>query len=213
MANFNKGILGAFSGKVGNVVGASWRSLNILRSLPRKSNKQATVGQISQRQKFGLITSFIMLGKVVVEQYFGNRHAYKSRLNLCVSYHLKEAVLGTVDNFMIDYTKVIWTKGELLGLNNVTITPAVGLLLNFTFAGMSGQSNALATDEVLLVLYCPSFGELPVYYNIAERDDGAASVMVSSIWLGEQVHAWIAVTDNQRKLVATSQYLGVVTIL
>lgn len=35
MAVFEKGILGGFSGKVGNVVGARWRGKNIM-SLPKR---------------------------------------------------------------------------------------------------------------------------------------------------------------------------------
>lgn len=38
MATLNKGILGGFSGKVGTVVGANWRGLDIIRSRPKISN-------------------------------------------------------------------------------------------------------------------------------------------------------------------------------
>ena len=38
MATFEKGILGGFSGKVGNVVGSRWRGKNIMRSLPQRGN-------------------------------------------------------------------------------------------------------------------------------------------------------------------------------
>jgi len=38
MGTYNKGILGAFYGKVGTVVGSTWRGKDVMRSLPRKSN-------------------------------------------------------------------------------------------------------------------------------------------------------------------------------
>ena len=213
MANFNKGILGAFSGKVGNVVGASWRSLNIIRSLPKPSKKQATMAQLSQRQKFALITSFLKLGKALIDQYFGSRHAYKSRHNLCVSYHLKEAVTGTLDNYSIDFTKVVWTKGELLGLSNVVATAQANQIVQVSYVGMSGQSNALDEDQVILVLWNEAKGELPIYYSLAERVDGAGNITLPSTWQNDLVHVWVSVHNPLRKLVATSQYLNTITVL
>ncbi len=48
MGKYNKGILGAFSGKVGPVVGSSWRGRDVLRSCPKKSNKVASQLQAMQ---------------------------------------------------------------------------------------------------------------------------------------------------------------------
>ena len=45
MGTYNKGILGAFSGKVGPVVGATWRGKDVMRSLPKKTNRLATAFQ------------------------------------------------------------------------------------------------------------------------------------------------------------------------
>jgi hypothetical protein len=53
MGTYNKGILGAFSGKVGPVVGASWRGKEVMRSLPKKSGRAATSTQLLQRLKYG----------------------------------------------------------------------------------------------------------------------------------------------------------------
>ena len=39
MGTYNKGILGPFSGKVGTVVGASWRGKDVMRSLPKKTDR------------------------------------------------------------------------------------------------------------------------------------------------------------------------------
>lgn len=48
MGRIKKGILGGFSGKVDSVVGASWRGIDYMRSLPRTSDKPATVAQLEQ---------------------------------------------------------------------------------------------------------------------------------------------------------------------
>jgi hypothetical protein len=54
MGTIKKGILGGFSGKVGTVVGASWKGIAYMRSLPQKVKNPRTTGQRSQRSKFSL---------------------------------------------------------------------------------------------------------------------------------------------------------------
>ncbi len=43
MGSYSKGANGTFSGKVGSVVGTSWRSIDYLRSLPKKSKKDEVI--------------------------------------------------------------------------------------------------------------------------------------------------------------------------
>ena len=59
MATYNKGILGAFSGKVGPVVGATWRCKYVMRGLPKKGNRLPTEFQQVQRTKFTMVTEFL----------------------------------------------------------------------------------------------------------------------------------------------------------
>jgi hypothetical protein len=59
MGTIKKGILGGFSGKVGTVVGASWRGISYMRSLPQKVRNPRTQGQRSQRNKFALALSLL----------------------------------------------------------------------------------------------------------------------------------------------------------
>lgn len=59
MARITKGILGGFSGKVGTVVGASWRGQDIIRSMPKPSSRKATGKQMLQQLKFKLVIGFL----------------------------------------------------------------------------------------------------------------------------------------------------------
>jgi hypothetical protein len=56
MATFEKGILGGFSGKIGNVVGARWRGKDIMRSVPRSSSRLPTESQLYQRDNFRMVS-------------------------------------------------------------------------------------------------------------------------------------------------------------
>lgn len=59
MGTIKKGILGSFSGKVGNVVGASWRNIAYMRSLPSSMRNPRTEKQVTQRNRFSLIGKFL----------------------------------------------------------------------------------------------------------------------------------------------------------
>nr|WP_285060716.1 DUF6266 family protein [Pedobacter ginsengisoli] len=51
--------MGGFRNKTAPVLGAYWRSLDVIKGLPRKSNKPPTEDLLNQRARFGLITSFL----------------------------------------------------------------------------------------------------------------------------------------------------------
>jgi len=54
MGTIKKGILGGFSGKVGTVVGSSWKGISYMRSLPLKVRNPRTLRQLDQRSKFAI---------------------------------------------------------------------------------------------------------------------------------------------------------------
>ncbi|WP_372639456.1 DUF6266 family protein [Ancylomarina sp.] len=56
MGKYNQGILGPFSGKVGSVVGSSWKGVNYIKSLPGP-NASNTEAQQKQRSRFKSVVS------------------------------------------------------------------------------------------------------------------------------------------------------------
>ena len=107
MATFEKGILGGFSGKVGNVVGSRWRGKNVMRSLPQRGKYTPSEKQEEQRQKFKTVIGFLSPIGAILSEYFGNPQGDKSRSNLATSYHLKNAVINAPQGMVMDYAKVL----------------------------------------------------------------------------------------------------------
>jgi hypothetical protein len=58
MAIINQGILGGLSGKVGTVIGGSWKGINYVRSKPVSFHDKKSNAQISQRNHFGDLAKF-----------------------------------------------------------------------------------------------------------------------------------------------------------
>lgn len=56
MATYKQGVLGSFSGKVGTVVGSSWRGISYIRSLAQKVANPRTKGQLWARARLTAVT-------------------------------------------------------------------------------------------------------------------------------------------------------------
>ena len=60
MGKYIKGILGSFLGKVGTVIGSSWKGIEYMRSRGKKSSKPPTQAQLIQQAKFKLLVRFVI---------------------------------------------------------------------------------------------------------------------------------------------------------
>lgn len=212
MATFEKGILGGFSGKVGNVVGARWRGKNIMRSLPQRGKYVPTEEQLIQREKFSAVIKFLTPLKPVVGKYFGYKQRDKSVYNLATSYHLKEAVVESAGVYVMDYPRVMISKGELRGLMDPVVATAAGQVLDFAWTDNSGQGYAQQDDEFIVVVYSPDADLYELFIAIATRDLGGVSVTLPLYMSGFDVHIWATFTTANGKAAAISNYLGAHTV-
>lgn len=212
MGTYNKGILGAFSGKVGPVVGATWRGKDVMRSLPKKGNRLATEFQQAQRSKFAMTTEFLSGVQPVIKRYFGNDTGLKTRRNQAMSYLMKEAIVFNDLNYEWDYTKVLISKGDLLGINNGAVIAGTGQNLDFSWTDNSGQGEAQVTDKLVVVVYEPTSKATVYSLNAASRDDESATVQLPSFLSGLEVQVWATFVSSNDKLAATSIYLGAVMV-
>ncbi|MDD4190768.1 MAG: DUF6266 family protein [Mangrovibacterium sp.] len=59
MGKISQGILGGVSGKVGNVVGGSWKGIDYLRVMPASVANPQTPAHMDQRSKFITVINFL----------------------------------------------------------------------------------------------------------------------------------------------------------
>ncbi|MBB6239500.1 hypothetical protein HDC90_004153 [Pedobacter sp. AK013] len=81
MATYSKGANGAFSGKVGSVIGSNWRSIDYLKGLPKKSSKPSTEPQLAQRSKFALAPLYLSPIKDILNIGFKDKQLNKLTLH------------------------------------------------------------------------------------------------------------------------------------
>jgi len=208
MGEIQKGILGGFSGKVGPVVGASWRGKDIVRSRPKKSGKLPSESQLSVRFKFTLVTRFLAPVRPILSAYFGQPEGVKSRRNLATAYHIDDAVAGLFPDYVIDYPKVLFTKGDLLGALDPAAVVAATANINLSWDDNSGQGMAKANDEALIVVYNETQNLFEIRDSAATRSSGSYAVALPENWVGNTVYCWLSFISEDKKKWASSNYLG-----
>jgi hypothetical protein len=213
MATFEKGILGGFSGKVGNVVGARWRGKNVMRSLPQRGKYTATAKQEEQRLKFKTVIGFLSPIVEILNSYFGNPQGDKSRANLATSYHLKNAVVYSSTSTVMDYAKVLISKGDLRGIDGGTVAAAATQTLNFGWQDNSGQGKATATDLLMVVVYAPDLNLFYTNIAVATRDATTATITLPNFMASFEVEVWVSFSKPETNFAAISTYMGAVTVL
>jgi hypothetical protein len=213
MGKIPDGIFGGFSGKVGKVVGYNWRGEDLLRRAPKKRPKgSGTEAQLKQRDKFALVMGFLNPLQEVVSKYYGQYQKAKSRFNLAMSYNLTNAVTEVVDGFEMNYTKVLLTKGGLRGMESGAVVAQPGSILELNWTDNSGQGSAAADDLVLIVVYSPVQKLFQVFDPAALRSEATVQLTMPTYFSGEDVQVWGSMIAADRKVAATSSYIGTATV-
>ena len=196
---------------MGNIVGASWRGIDYIRSMPASVRNPRTVAQVSQRTRFALIGKMLKTFVPVIRVGFaGSTGTGKSAFSVAMSYNVKNAVTGLSPDFEIDFAKLKVAIGELYGATNAAATSAVGSL---SFVWDSDLlNNAAATDKVILMAYNQTLYESAYVVDAATRADGSGSLAVPPTWDGEQVDTYLALYSADGKLISNSVHTGRVEV-
>ena len=184
MGTYSKGILGPFNGKVGTVIGSTWRGKDVMRSLPRKSKREASLLQKMQRDKFTLVSNFLLPISTIPGRYFGAKGGLKTQKNLAMSYLMKRAALHDGTDAYWDFPKILLTRGDLLGLPTLTAVADTNQTVTVNWTDNSGQGNADATDRILAVAYEETSGLIWSAEAIATRDTETVTLPLPTYWSG-----------------------------
>ncbi|WP_144282728.1 DUF6266 family protein [Chryseobacterium echinoideorum] len=213
MARITKGILGGFSGKVGTIVGANWRGQDIIRSTPKPSSRPPSEKQLLQQNKFKLVISFLQPLKNIQSKYFGSGSGSKSRVNMATSYTIHEAVEVTADVPSLVYNKILITKGDLTGFQNVTASVQSGNQVNFNWEDNSAQGNASATDSINIVCYGEELGRFEIFESVAFRPDLSTNITLPADCNGKTMEVYAFISNEKQTSASTSSYLGQLQII
>jgi len=213
MARITKGILGGFSGKVGSIVGANWRGQDIIRSIPKPSSRPPSEKQLLQQNKFKMVISFLQPLRNIQSKYFGSGSGSKSRVNMATSYTISEAVQVTGDVPSLMFNKILITKGDLTGFQNVTASAQQGNQISLSWEDNSSQGNASLTDSVSIVCYADELSRFEIFQSVALRPDLSATVTLPTDCSGKTVEVFAFINNEEQTSASTSFYLGQIQMM
>ena len=212
MGKINQGILGGFSGKVGNVIGGNWKGIDYMRVKPANVANPQTEGQVDQRTKFSTVLQFLQPLKDFVKVGYKNYAIKMTQFNSAMSYILKNAVAGSYPNFTIDYATALISRGSLAGVLNGAAASSAAGSVEFTWGDNTSESNASATDKAMILAYNCSKGEAIFVTDGAARSAGSQTLTVPDDFSGDSVECFIAFISEDGLSLANSKYVGSITV-
>ena len=187
MATYKQGILGGFSGRIGNVIGTFWKGRQVMRIRAATYNDANTLRQQEQRMRFKLINSFIYAQKELINWGFGAYDRTMSAMNAAVSLNFKSAITGIFPNLTIDLPKVILSKGSLPGFEDNIVTSTLPNTISLDWLDNTGTFNALGTDNLMVSVVDDASFEVILFPNAAKRADEEIMLTLPALWTAKHV--------------------------
>ncbi|HEY4150010.1 MAG TPA: DUF6266 family protein [Chitinophagaceae bacterium] len=207
MAKIKNGILGAFSGTVGTVVGAPWRDIETMRAVAKPRKSKASPAELAQQTKFSLVSSFLRPLKNFLTTGFRDFAIRKTGANAAQSYNLKSAVIVSDGEPAILCSEVLVCRGDLQNVKEATATSSVKGQVDFTWKDNSGLGKACGADNAIFIVLCHGQGSCLYTLQGGLRRDGKASFPVNN-FSGHEVHTWISFLSKDGKDIANSLFTG-----
>ena len=207
MGKIGQGILGGLSGKVGNIIGASWKGINYIRIKPVSVANPRTPGQVNQRNKFSATLEFLqpLIGFVNLGyKFYKNK---QSAFNAAMSYVLTNAITGSAPDFTVDYPVALLSRGSLSGPLQPSMTMGSGEV-QVGWVNNSGSGNAVATDVAMLVVYNPAKKDAVSMLEGASRITGTEVLAVPADYVDDTVHVYMAFISADGNQVSDSVHVG-----
>ncbi len=207
MGKINQGILGGLSGKVGNIIGGSWKGIDYIRIKPSSVANPRTVGQVNQRNKFTAALEFLQPNKDFINIGYKSLAIKKTAFNAAMSEILANAITGVAPNFTVDFENALLSKGTLPGVLDAGASFTTPGQVVFSWTDNSTGINANETDKAMLLVYNPLKKESVTNLVGSTRLDEGFSLAVPANYAGDLLHTYIAFISIDGK-VSNSSYIS-----
>ncbi len=212
MGTINKGILGGFSGKVGTVVGGTWKGIDFMRSKSNKRTGSSSPAQLEQQAKFGLMMKFLRTFGTLLSTTFRDFANGITGPNAAFAYNIRNAITGTYPAFSINYSLILLSRGNLQNATAPAAAAGTAGKVNFSWTDNSGAGSAKATDQAIVLVHCPATGQTVYNINAAARSAEAAELDTTA-FSGKTVQTWLAFITADGNEVSDSLFTGQVNVI
>ncbi len=206
MATFKEGINGPFKGKVGSVIGSSWRNIHYMKGMRKvkRSKPEPTEKQAVQHDKFKLLNAFFSPISPILDVGFRSLTSRATAKNAAFSYNYDHAFVEDGDGISLNYPALKFSHGSLYtaGAEEASaIGEGVKVVWDPKTYGVGGAMDdvgyAIAYSVSLDFFICKT----------ALRHEGEAFVPFEERVRGSEVHVWLFFADSRGKQVSRTEYL------
>ena len=211
MGIVKKGVNGGLSGKAGSVVGSSWKDIDYIKGLPKKSNKPATQAQLEQQARFALgVKTLQPITSLLNEGFKGQNSGKATGYNMALQHFPSQAITGVYPTFAVDYKNMLISKGNLAKPSSVTLASDAGTL-TISWTVLLSKFGAFSDDEANVLIYNPAKN----IYLPAEgstRGEGELQIALPADFVGDTVHVFLFFINRDGSRKSESVYAGQIVI-
>lgn len=193
MGKMKMGILSAFKGKIGTVVGQRWRgAVMFQRAYTDDVRQPNTQAQIIRKAIF---KAMIELSKgfypahVIGMREISIRKPTMTTDNEFFRVNKEMVTASGIESVSVDFTGLMVAEGPVPGVHFYAPQFDTPLQVDVDFDDNMEVARTHEDDEVYIVVYCPD-ARMCVISAPAKRSDGSTSVKVPSFWNGMKVHVY-----------------------
>lgn len=211
MAKLIEGILGGFSGKVGQVVGVQWKGKSCMRAYVARISDRRSPLQLEQRSRFTAMIRMAQQSMYAIQLGFkqkadehqvteGNWFTHRNT----DAFRMEEGALT------VDYERLKFSEGRLAGVTFAEPVFDSDCGLHVDFEDDRNLPGTSRKDSVYVYAYVPALGE-GLLLPAAERQDEVLDATLPTYWRGCEVHLY-GFTVGKKGGVSNSGYLGSGTV-
>ncbi|MNL20325.1 hypothetical protein D3C87_1415660 [compost metagenome] len=209
MAKLKKGIFGPISGKLGPVIGSSWKGIPYLREVSKQKEIKPprTAAQLANEQKFKFVQQWLVPFYPYLMVGFRKLAKGKTEINAAFSANFQQVFSGVYPNIVIDHSKLVISKGDLPQLNQLEmefIAPDT-IKLNWQ---ENTDYRASFDDQLMLVLYSPELKITDGLIGGVKRSSLHYNFRFDPVLIGKALEVYLSVSSSDRRKVADSIYMG-----
>lgn len=205
MGVIKQGILGGFSGRVGSVIGGSWKGIAYMRSNPLSVANPKTAGQVAQRTKFSAVVALARVLLVGIIKPNWDRFAQlQSGYNAFVSRNI-EFFNSSGD---LTYASLVTSEGSLTPEDIGAIGANDGdTVVEVPWNSSAGSGSALGTDEAYVAVYNETKDEWGVLSGLVDRASELGDpIMPTAVAAGDVLHCYLSFRRADGTLVSNNTY-------
>ena len=197
------------------MVGAHWRGIDYMRSLPRvNKGRPVSDEQLEHRLRFAASVAFAKPISYVFNIGYGRLAKQRvTGYNLAVAQIYRDALVGEYPDISVDPALVQISAGDLVRPRNPQVEALPGQMLRMAWINNTRRGvKADHSDRAIAVVYNADKAEYVYDTATAERLDEELLLELPDYFAGDEVNVYLGMVSRTGGIACNSLYLGTVVV-